>query len=191
MTLKNFRRILFAAGLLATACTRSSSGPYVFQDHLSLKDFSPASATAQDEHSVTLEKNGARLRLRALRPDNVVTARILINTHIDEIFDPPPAPYPGYISNKVVCDQAFRPQLVSLQIDKLFFGGKRFFANSRFTPGECSADNAKMLYFRGIVSCATEGPFFDLEYFIPFTSSAAKPASDAPLAELLKNVACQ
>ena len=172
-------------GAALASCTRS--GDYVFEDRLRLNGYTSAMITQQSEHATTLEKNGTRLKVRSIRVDGIATARALIEMHIAEIFDPPPAPYPGYISNKVTCDADLRPVAMGgVPSANGFFNGWQFFANDRYTPGECNHANVKFEYYRGIISCPEKKNFFEVEFFSP----APKIKSDAALRALLKTVTC-
>jgi len=83
------------------------------------------------------------------------------------LFEKAPAPYPGEISDAIVCDPAFIPimkELKNADTQLTYFIG---YLNNRMTFGSCSLDQA---VYKGIVAytyCPAKKLYLSLELFAP------------------------
>ena len=103
------------------------------------------------------------------------------------LFEKAPAPYPGEISDAIVCDPAFVPvtkELKNADITLTYFIG---YLNNRMTFGSCSLDQA---VYKGIVAytyCPAKDLYLTIELFAP---TPEFEGSSVALEDQIRSVRC-
>jgi hypothetical protein len=175
--------LLFLLTLL-TDCTQKSN--YIFKDRLELNTYHAADVMTQDEISVTLKKEGRRLKIKWIQPHDIDAVTHLMKLNIESLFQDYVAPYPGVVSKKITCPDEFKPTKISLNNKQGTFNGYLFYANSRYTPGECVKNNISYFYYRGLFKCHEKSTVVDLVLFSPY-----KPLlKDKSIENTLGNLSC-
>lgn len=86
---------------------------------------------------------------------------------IQSIYDSSFSPYPGAISNEIVCDPKFIPQLVSVDYRGLVIKYFIVYLSERLTYGVCVDDLAR---YRAVIAwayCQTQSELRQLEFIAP------------------------
>jgi hypothetical protein len=172
--------------IFLAACTASKRG-YTFNGHLSLDSFAATDIVGDSSSDqVTLESGGTRLKLRAIKPENVTAATNLIGLNIKGLFQPAIAPYPGVVSAKVECPSEFKAVESRAKSDSVEFSGFLLYANDRFGAGECDKANIKYFQYHGILKCPAINQAYELIFFDPYNSSGKA----AHFENLIKEIRC-
>jgi hypothetical protein len=89
------------------------------------------------------------------------------------LYDNIQSPYPGLLSNEIVCDARFKPTYTTFVtpggIEVYQISG---FLNERYSFGSCVEDQIRYKDMRMLFSCKTKKQLYDLEFITPITSSA-------------------
>jgi hypothetical protein len=177
------RRNFFSLGLIffmTAACTKR--GDYVFQEQFLLQGIKSQNIISEDSTSAVLRSGQERIKLRSLPLASTPATNNLISLTVQGLFHPSVVPYPGTISHDLHCPQKYAAREIETRGGDCAFRGFQFYANARFTPGACTAEEAKYLYYRGTVKCAARNVALDLEYFSPAESTGQ------PLEGFLKRI---
>ena len=119
---------------------------------------------------ITLQQNRSVLRIKAVEGIDKKSARVLVDneiTTINALYGAALSPYPGQISNEIVCDERFMPKFSTKQIGSLNYSYFSLFATERFTYGACSED---LISYNAILAwtyCNQKNAFYQFEFFSP------------------------
>ncbi len=119
----------------------------------------------QSTYRALFEHNGRFLRIDAQRTaqNSAGQERDAAVTKIKAMFEKAPAPYPGEISDAIVCDPAFVPTYEEIGPDKarisLFVG----YLNNRMTFGSCSQSQAVYRGALALMHCAEQSLLLRVE----------------------------
>lgn len=103
-------------------------------------------------------------RMNSESAESELTAAV---TRVKALFEKAPAPYPGEISDAIICDPDYIPSFTDTTVDATrirYFTG---YLNNRMTFGSCSKDQA---VYKGIVAflyCKKASLLIKLELFQP------------------------
>jgi hypothetical protein len=104
------------------------------------------------------------------------------------LFDTAKSPYPGAVSDKVVCPEEFKPiQSIIKSKDGTEIEVLQSYLNNRMQYGSCSISQISYHVYSGIFYCANEKSWYQLEIISP--AEAAKNAST--YLDLFKEVSCK
>jgi hypothetical protein len=108
-----------------------------------------------------------RLDTDRISPDNAVAELHAAVTRFSGLYEKAPAPYPGEISDAVVCDPAFVPERKTIMSPAGLITYYIGYLNNRMTFGSCSMDQA---VYRGITAyfyCSDTRLLIHLELISP------------------------
>ena len=94
-----------------------------------------------------------------LLEDKIVTIHALYGNAL--------SPYPGEISNKIICNEEYLPEFDTTQSKSLDYSYFILFANERFTYGACSEDLVKYKAILAWTFCEGKNIFYQFELFAP------------------------
>jgi hypothetical protein len=124
-----------------------------------------------------------RLEVKKILPeqsDQELTGAV---SRMKALFEKAPAPYPGEISDAVICDAAYIPTYKEANGIRYFTG----FLNDRLTFGSCSKDQAVYTGMMGFVYCPKSSLLIKLELI---TQTADFPAREKELTERMTSMTC-
>lgn len=106
---------------------------------------------------------------------------------IQGLFDSARSPYPGVISDRIVCDDSYKPKPKVLTttsgVEITYFSA---FLNDRLQYGTCSDDAISYKGYTALFSCGQTNDWYSLELIIP----AKKVASDSVYTGLFSQIGC-
>lgn len=113
------------------------------------------------------QSNARMLRIDATHTPNEssdaeLTAAI---TRMKALFEKAPAPYPGDISDAIVCDPAFAPTFHEIQNGQTHISYFEGFLNSRMIFGSCSVDQAVYTGIAAYTYCPKQSLLLRIELF--------------------------
>ncbi len=118
-----------------------------------------------------LYKNGDdRLRVEVRSQTSLEEAQNYIQTQITRIkgvFEVAAAPYPGEVTNEIVCAEEFKPiysTKTQSGIPISYFSG---FLNQRMVMGSCTADQLTYHNVVAMFYCPNQKQFFQIELIVP------------------------
>jgi hypothetical protein len=115
-------------------------------------------------------RNGEVLKISSLGSIDKASADIVLSGQIQTInalYANALSPYPGEISNEIMCPEKFMPELYTKQIDSLNYTYFTLFATDRFTYGACAEDLVKYKSILAWTYCSKKNTFYRFEFFIP------------------------
>lgn len=107
---------------------------------------------------------GVQSNLEPQEAENNINARVF---RMKSLFTDAPAPYPGVISDKIVCDKAFVPEFKKEKINSIWFSYFTGYLTPRLTFGACTEDQ---VYYKGILAffyCPSQKKLYQLEIIAP------------------------
>lgn len=108
-----------------------------------------------------------RIEARVVDPSQKDAELQAATSRMRALFEKAPAPYPGEISDAIVCDPAFIPvvkEYKNTNISLTYFTG---YLNNRMTFGSCSLDQAVYKGIAAYTYCSADNLFVSLELFAP------------------------
>lgn len=109
-------------------------------------------------------------------------------TRMKALFANAVSPYPGEISNEIVCGKKFTPELNILNNDGLTMSYFTGYLNQRLVFGACTEDQA---IYRGILAlfyCPRQNRVFQLEIIVPKDEFSRNPQK---YPETLRTMSCK
>lgn len=96
--------------------------------------------------------------------EQIIRARV---TRLKGLFSDAPAPYPGMVSDKIVCDRKFVPKFYQKDVNGNNISYFTGFLSSRMTFGTCTEDESiyKGLYV--LFHCPAQQKMYQLEFIGP------------------------
>lgn len=94
-----------------------------------------------------------------LLEDNIIMIRALYGNAL--------SPYPGEISNELICNENFLPEFNTKQTNLLEYSYFILFANDRLTYGACSEDIVRYKSILAWAYCDGKNSFYQFEFFSP------------------------
>jgi len=91
---------------------------------------------------------------------------------IQSIFSDSISPYPGEITNKIECQNEFKPHFFKTGVEERQY--LITFSNDRFNLGVCSEDITKFRCLIGWLYCSKKKELYKISYFIPLEESDEK-----------------
>jgi hypothetical protein len=79
---------------------------------------------------------------------------------LESLFSPTTSPYPGFITNVVVCPEEFKPTMKDAENGTIY----TLFAGDRFTYGICAQDLVAYDSVYGVFDCKEKG-IFEVQLF--------------------------
>ena len=86
---------------------------------------------------------------------------------MQSLFTDYASPYPGRISMKKTCPDAYRPEFVTSDNSDSLRAGYYLYANERFDYGGCVEDFIKYRAVKGFIYCKAKNEMYQIEYFTP------------------------
>ncbi len=142
-------------------------------------------ADAPDAYRALYESPSALLRIEVKKVLAEQSDQELIGavSRMKALFEKAPAPYPGEISDAVVCDPAYIPTYREENGIRYFTG----YLNNRLTFGSCSKDQAAYKGLMGFVYCSNSSLLIKLELI---TETAAFPSREKELLSQMVSMTC-
>lgn len=156
------------------------------------------SATWQEQEIYTRTANTYRAlyaapdyRIRIEKKSNLspsdAVLLIQINTmKISGLFDQARSPYPGVISDRIQCDQAYTPEFKHLKTNHFDITYYHTWLNGRLQTGSCLASDRQYISYHAHVYCKQEQALYHLE-FIATPSGTWNDKAHA----ITKSIACK
>lgn len=168
------RDVLLDLGLLSDKLEKFEIDEYFFDEH-------------EIATKVTLRDSKNIFKIEAITDIDIKSADILINDKIltiKALYGNALSPYPGEISNELICNEKFMPEFNTKKTDRLSYSYFILFANDRFTYGACSED---LIEYKSILAwtyCDEKNIFYQFELF-----SSIESFSESNL-ELITSFSC-
>ena len=89
---------------------------------------------------------------------------------IESLYEIRGAPYPGEITQEIICPEEFKPVKNKVQ-NNFSLGNYVLFASKRLTYGVCAKDLANYKSFIGYFNCNND-KLFQIEFFVPVDRQA-------------------
>jgi len=127
-------------------------------------DESPDGAAFEYKHDQEL------LRIENINGLDKHSANILINDDIlsiRAIYANSFSPYPGDLSNEIVCNEVYQPTYHEQSIEKIFFRYVKLYSTQRLGLGACNIDNIKYRHLIGWIYCEKRQELNTVRYYIP------------------------
>ncbi len=108
-----------------------------------------------------------RIEARVINPSQKDAELQAAVNRMRALFEKAPAPYPGEISDAIVCDPAFIPmekELKNANTSLTYFTG---YLNNRMTFGSCSLDQAVYKGIAAYTYCPANNLYINIELFTP------------------------
>ena len=116
-----------------------------------------------------LKSPQATIRIEAINDIDKTSAGILLDDKIltiHALYGAALSPYPGEISNKIICKEKFKPHFNTKQTE-FNYSYFTLFATDRFTYGACSEDLIKYKAVLAWAYCGEKNIFYQFELFSP------------------------
>lgn len=110
------------------------------------------------------------LKISSLDDIGKASADILLSDEIQTInalYANALSPYPGEISDEIMCPEKFKPEFHTRQTPWLNYSYFTLFATDRFTYGACTEDLVKYKSILAWTYCSKKNTFYRFEFFIP------------------------
>lgn len=92
-------------------------------------------------------------------------------TSINALYANSLSAYPGDVSNKIVCNEKFRPVYHEEVIDDISYRYYLLYATARFGLGACSEDIVKYKHLLGWIYCPQGQRLYSVKYFMPLKNN--------------------
>ncbi len=115
-------------------------------------------------------RNEMVLKISSLDNIDKASAEIVLSDQIQTInalYADALSPYPGEISNEIMCPERFKPEFHTRQTPWLDYTYFTLFATDRFTYGACTEDLVKYKSILAWTYCSKKNTFYRFEFFIP------------------------
>lgn len=109
-------------------------------------------------------------------------------TRMKALFANAVSPYPGEISNEIVCGKKFTPNLTTIKTNNLTISYFTGYLNERLVFGACTEDQA---LYRGILAlfyCSKQNQVFQIEVIVPKDEFSRSPQK---YQEMLRTISCR
>lgn len=83
---------------------------------------------------------------------------------IESAFSSSPSPYPGRITNEIICD---KDKLLQIKTNENNLRYITTYSNSRFGVGVCNEDEIEYHYLIGWIHCSNNQELYTIRYFLP------------------------
>lgn len=134
------------------------------------------------------------LKIEAITGIDKASADLLLEDEaltVKALYEAALSPYPGEISNQIVCNERFKPVFGTAEA-KLNFSYFALFATDRLTYGACSEDLVKYKAILAWAYCEKKKTLYRFELFAPLKPAqpeSQRPQPDANLG-LITNLGC-
>ena len=146
-----------------------------------LRDFALAETdNGPSSTRYTLNAKERVLKIEVLHEVDKEAAEALLSDGImglEALYANALSPYPGDISNKVVADPRFRPELARKTVGQTTYTYYLLFANERLGYGAATADTVKFKSLLGWFYCERSKDFYKVKYFVPLKTEAPQVAA--------------
>ena len=96
---------------------------------------------------------------------------ILKISAFDALYADAPSPYPGEVSNKIVCNDQFKPVYREEITDHASYKYFLLHSTERFGLGACTEDAIKYKHLIGWMYCPQKNMLFIIKYFTPLNNA--------------------
>lgn len=123
------------------------------------------------------DKEGGFLQIEKIEQINRKSADILIKDKIasvQAIYANEFSAYPGEVSNKIVCSDAFKPVYSERTINDTSYRYYFLYSTERFGLGACSEDIVKYRHLLGWIYCPQSQKLYGVKYFMPLNNHFEK-----------------
>jgi hypothetical protein len=172
-----FAVILLITLILITSC----KGNKVYQTKITdfnlksdfLKEFKITKTTeSYDSKTIFGEKESAIVKIKKIENIEINEAENYINDNmfvIESMYRGISSPYPGALSNRIECEEKFKPKKVKNKPFDYYF----LFATDRMTYGACSKDQIEYHTIMFFLFCEKTKDFFQIELFVSLDKDIA------------------
>lgn len=136
------------------------------------------------------------LKIEAITGIGKASAGLLLEDEaltVKALYEAALSPYPGEISNQIVCNERFKPVFGTAEA-KLNFSYFALFATDRLTYGACSEDLVKYKAILAWAYCEKKKTLYRFELFTQAQLKSAQPESQQPQQDanlgLITNLGC-
>lgn len=92
-------------------------------------------------------------------------------TGINALYANSLSAYPGDVSNKIVCNDRFKPVYRKKIANNIFYRYYLLYATARLGLGACSEDIVKYKHLLGWIYCPHEQKLYSIKYFMPLKNN--------------------
>lgn len=145
----------------------------------------------KDIYRALYDKNSdlIRIEIRSIRTEDEANKSIEAQTaRMIALFENAAAPYPGEISNEIVCDKKYKPVYATGIINGTSITHFTGYLNARLTFGACTEDQAIYRGIDALFYCNNQQKLYQLEIISPtslFTDNESK------YIDMLKSIQCK
>ncbi len=143
-----------------------------------LKDFRFIKEADHEDSKIYIfesdDKEKGFLQIEKIEPINRKSADILIKDKIvsvQAIYANAFSAYPGEVSNKIVCNDAFKPVYLERTINDTSYRYYFLYSTERFGLGACSEDIVKYRHLLGWIYCPQTQRLYGVKYFLPLNNN--------------------
>lgn len=109
-----------------------------------------------------------RVEIRNIKTEDQANKSIDAQTaRMKALFENAAAPYPGEITNEIVCDKRFKPVFASDTINGIAITHFTGYLNDRLTFGACTEDQAVYRGIEALFYCKNQKKLYQLEIITP------------------------
>lgn len=137
-----------------------------------------------------LKYDDIEIRLESYTANSQETATRFVQAKVMQLlglFEIARSPYPGALSNEVVCEDRFKPQIWETKVNGIQMTLMKGFLNDRLQYGSCLEDQIAYLGETSMVYCTSQNRWY---YFEVITKSTGKPL-DREINHLIQSLKCQ
>ncbi len=134
----------------------------------------------KDIYRALYDKNSnlIRVEIRSIRTEDEANKSIEAQTtRMRALFENAAAPYPGELSNEIVCDRKYKPVYGTDKINGISITHFTGYLNARLTFGACTEDQAIYRGIEALFYCKDQKKLYQLEIISPnslFTENELK-----------------
>lgn len=145
-----------------------------------LKGFRMIKKMSQRESEIYVFENDSEkafLQIEKIEQINRKSAGILIQDKIvsvQAIYANAFSAYPGEVSNKIVCNDSFKPVYSERTMGDIFYRYYLLYSTERFGLGACSEDIVRYKHLLGWMYCPQMQRLYSVKYFMPLNNDFAE-----------------
>ncbi len=160
-------------GAMFNACLPEGNCDDIGINSEKLKDFRLIKEMDHKDSKIYVFENDKErgfLQIEKIEQINRKSADILIKDKIvsvQAIYANAFSAYPGEVSNKIVCSDAFKPVYFERTISDTSYRYYFLYSTERFGLGACSEDIVKYRHLLGWIYCPQSQKLYGVKYFMP------------------------
>ena len=150
-----------------TSCSKLNCISFDIKKYFQLKEVYTDNATT---FRALYQNNESLLRVEIINNQNLETAKKTITLKIlrmNALFEDAAAPYPGEISDRIHCDDKYKPTFDTIQNKNLPISFFKAYLNDRMTYGACTDIQTVYRSILALFYCNNQNKMYELEFIAP------------------------